>query len=238
MTANTAPGLPAMPELLPCPFCGTAPRERRCWDESLYSHATVEYLTIVCDGCSAESASSESHEEVRAAWNRRTPVEAAGEPVPEHRGYVLFGAGAYLLSICEGDERGPELAIHLATEEEKIGRTVGDLGNVVKGKEIPLERVAVRLQFASERGLFALEQQLQMLREEYFPAAAPQPSGSVGDAADAARYRFMRGMVAAHREDELIEALNEAEAEPDTAEKFDAAIDAAMATLSTPKEQP
>lgn len=90
-----------------------------------------------------------------------------------HRGFVLFGAGAYLLTICKGDERGPELVVHLATEEEKVGRTVGDLGDVVPDKEIPLERTAVRLQFASEAGLAALEQQLRMLRAEYF-----QPAGS------------------------------------------------------------
>ena len=90
-----------------------------------------------------------------------------------HRGYVLFGAGAYLLTICRGDERGPELVVHLATEDEKVGRTVGDLGDVVPDTEIPLERVAVRLQFASEVGLKALEQQLSMLRREHFtPEAA------------------------------------------------------------------
>jgi hypothetical protein len=100
------------------------------------------------------------------ADGRRDEAEALA-----HRGYVLFGAGAYLLTLCKGDERGPELVAHLATEAEMVGRTVGDLGDVVADKEIPLERVAVRLQFASEAGLAALEQQLRMLREEHFSKA-------------------------------------------------------------------
>lgn len=95
---------------------------------------------------------------------------------PHFRGYVRFGAGAYLLTICEGDEHGPELVAHLATEEEKEGRTVGDLSEEKPPRTIPLELVAMRLQFSSEAGLQALERQLQMLREQYFPeslAAAP-----------------------------------------------------------------
>ncbi|MFA7291847.1 MAG: hypothetical protein WC023_06320 [Rhodocyclaceae bacterium] len=116
------------------------------------------------------------------AWQaaRASKAGEATADIPAHRGYVLFGAGAYLLTICQGDERGPELVIHLATEEEKLGRTVGDLGDVVPDKEIPLERTAVRLQFASERGLFALEQQLRMLREEHFSDRAAHPT--TGDA--------------------------------------------------------
>jgi Lar family restriction alleviation protein len=72
------------PKLLPCPFCGTEPRERRRMDESLYSHATVEYLQVVCDGCNCESVASERHDEVIAAWNQRSarsaePVKPVGE---------------------------------------------------------------------------------------------------------------------------------------------------------------
>jgi hypothetical protein len=104
------------------------------------------------------------------AEGRKDQAEATA-----HRGYVLFGAGAYLLTICNGDERGPELVAHLATEEEKVGRTVGDLGDVVSDKEIPLERVAMRLQFASEDGLNALEQQLRMLRVDHFDGVPIPP---------------------------------------------------------------
>ena len=85
---------------------------------------------------------------------------------PHFRGYAVMGAGAYLLTVCEGDERGPELVIELATEDEKIGRTVGDLGDVVKGEAIPLDKVAIRLQFMSHAGLKALEQQLAFVRDE------------------------------------------------------------------------
>ncbi len=83
-----------------------------------------------------------------------------------HRGYALMGAGAYILTVCDGDERGPELVISLATDEERAARTVGDLRDVVRGQEIPLERTAIRLQFASIAGLDAVEQQLRFLREE------------------------------------------------------------------------
>lgn len=110
----------------------------------------------------------------RSAW-----VERARREPPPFRGYALLGAGAYLLTVCDGDERGPELVFELATEEQKIGRTVGDLGDVVKGAAIPLERTAIRLQFASHEGLRALEQQLAFVRDEldkrFAPEAAPVP---------------------------------------------------------------
>jgi hypothetical protein len=86
--------------------------------------------------------------------------------VPHFRGYALMGAGAYLLQMCDGDERGPELVIYPATEDEKIGRGVGDLGTEIKTEAIPIERIAIRLQFASLEGLGALEQQLAFIREE------------------------------------------------------------------------
>lgn len=110
----------------------------------------------------------------RSAW-----VERARREPPPFRGYALLGAGAYLLTVCDVDERGPALVFELATEEQKIGRTVGDLGDVVKGEPIPLERTAIRLQFASHDGLRALEQQLAFVRDEldkrFAPDAAPVP---------------------------------------------------------------
>lgn len=64
-----------MSELKPCPFCGNdAPRMVRHMDESLWSHAAVEWLHITCDECDCESVSSEVHEDVIAAWNRRAAV--------------------------------------------------------------------------------------------------------------------------------------------------------------------
>jgi hypothetical protein len=85
---------------------------------------------------------------------------------PSFRGYALMGAGAYLLTVCDGDERGPELVISVATDAEKVGRTVGDLGKAIPKDPIPVERIAIRLQFSSMDGLRALEQQLQFIREE------------------------------------------------------------------------
>jgi|GEM_PF-6505342 Lar family restriction alleviation protein len=67
--------------LLPCPFCGEIPSERRWMDESVYSHATVEYLQITCDGCDAGTRASEKHDEIRSAWNTRAALAASPEPV-------------------------------------------------------------------------------------------------------------------------------------------------------------
>lgn len=59
-------------ELLPCPFCGNdSPRMFYRMDESVYSHAAVQYLRITCDECDCESIDSEDHNEVIAAWNAR-----------------------------------------------------------------------------------------------------------------------------------------------------------------------
>jgi Lar family restriction alleviation protein len=63
-------------DLKPCPFCGEQPRESRHMDESHYSHAAVEFLRIVCDGCGAQSRCLEEHDEVIAAWNQRAEVQA------------------------------------------------------------------------------------------------------------------------------------------------------------------
>jgi hypothetical protein len=137
------------------------------WDSGYMDNPTGETLVDEAAVRREEIAKALNSALVSAyADGRKDEAEAL-----THRGYVLFGAGAYLLTICKGDERGPELVAHIATEEEKVGRTVGDLGDVVADKEIPLERVAVRLQFANEAGLAALEQQLRMLREEHFGKA-------------------------------------------------------------------
>ena len=57
-------------KLLPCPFCGNEPNETRYWDESLFSHNSVEYLSISCFNCDI-MMSSEQQEEVTKQWNTR-----------------------------------------------------------------------------------------------------------------------------------------------------------------------
>jgi Lar family restriction alleviation protein len=67
---------------LPCPFCGSEPRQRRQMDESLYSHATVEFLQIHCDECDASSVCSEDHDAVLTAWNTRAALaQQPAQPV-------------------------------------------------------------------------------------------------------------------------------------------------------------
>lgn len=106
------------------------------------------------------------------------PAPAAVPPgmmlVPDYRGYANLGTGQYLLNISGADEP-PELVISIASDEEKAGRTVGDLRDNKPGTVIQPEQMAVRLRFASEAGLAALEQQLRILREERFAAAGDKP---------------------------------------------------------------
>ena len=86
--STRASGVCASTTPLPCPFCGTEPRVVKRWDESHYSHNAVQFMRIVCDECNAESMDSEDHDEVLAAWNRRSAADAqqqddhAGSPAP------------------------------------------------------------------------------------------------------------------------------------------------------------
>lgn len=88
MTTNT-PTDPLVEALKTCPFCGTAPSEYIRQDESLFSHAIVDYLTITCTECDGASMHSEDHAEIREKWNTRalytnssrvTPPVEAVEP--------------------------------------------------------------------------------------------------------------------------------------------------------------
>lgn len=106
------------------------------------------------------------------------PAPAAVPPgyalVPDYRGYANLGTGQYLLNISNADDP-PELIISIASESEKAGRTVGDLQDNQPGTVIEPEQMAVRLGFATEAGLAALEQHLRILREERFAAAGDKP---------------------------------------------------------------
>lgn len=106
------------------------------------------------------------------------PAPAAVPPgyalVPDYRGSANLGTGQYLLNISNADDP-PELIISIASESEKAGRTVGDLQDNQPGTVIEPEQMAVRLGFATEAGLAALEQHLRILREERFAAAGDKP---------------------------------------------------------------
>jgi Lar family restriction alleviation protein len=113
---------PEVTELLPCPFCGTEPRQRRQMDESLYSHATVEYLQIVCDGCNCESVASERHDEVIAAWNQRSARSAEPVKPPEAADdYRAMLAAAPRAALSEAKPPADETWL-LSDEALEIGR--------------------------------------------------------------------------------------------------------------------
>lgn len=104
------------------------------------------------------------------------PAPAGWVMVPDYRGYAALGTGQYLLDIS-GDANPAELIIHIATGEEKDGRTVGDLRDKSNpGEMIQPEKMAVRLAFFTVAGLDALEQQLRILRETHFAAAPAAPA--------------------------------------------------------------
>jgi hypothetical protein len=116
------------------------------------------------------------------------PVAGDAVLAPHYRGYAKLGIGAYLLNhSAEGQPA--ELAISLATEAEKSGRVVGDERDNEPGAEMPAERMAVRLEFASVAGLDALEQQLRHLRRVHFPDSATPPNGGEPLTALAADFR-------------------------------------------------
>jgi Lar family restriction alleviation protein len=58
-------------EILPCPFCGTAARHYTRKDESIWSHATVDWHYISCGHCEVEMHQCDGFDEVLARWNTR-----------------------------------------------------------------------------------------------------------------------------------------------------------------------
>lgn len=97
------------------------------------------------------------------------PVPDGMVLAPDYRGYARLGIGAYLINHSAQGEPA-ELIISIASEEDKAGRTVGDLKDNPEGRAIQPEEMAVRIRFENVAGLDALEQQLQLLREEHFAA--------------------------------------------------------------------
>jgi hypothetical protein len=105
------------------------------------------------------------------------PVPEGRALVPDYRGYARLGTGQYVLNNSANDGEEPELIISIATEEEKAGRTVGEMRDNPPGRMLQPEEMCVRIRFASVAGLDALENQLRLLREECFgspPAASAE----------------------------------------------------------------
>jgi Lar family restriction alleviation protein len=78
----------AAPELLPCPFCGTAPRIIRTRDQSLWSYDDVEKTQVYCSGCDVATDYTEEGQDPEAIekWNTRATL-AASSTAPA--GFVL-----------------------------------------------------------------------------------------------------------------------------------------------------
>jgi hypothetical protein len=93
----------------------------------------------------------------------------------ECRGYALLGTGQYCINhtLDFHPELGAELIITLSTDADKSdNRQVGESrDNPEPGKPIQPEEMVIRIGFLSERGLFALEDQLAWIRRLHFPDA-------------------------------------------------------------------
>ena len=124
---------------------------------------TIEALIAERDALAAQLAAAQEQTKTRAE---------------ECRGYALLGTGQYCINHTTDfdHELGAELIITLATDEDKSGnRQVGESrDNPEPGKPIQPEDMVIRIGFLSERGLFALEDQLAWIRKLHF-AAAPIP---------------------------------------------------------------
>lgn len=100
------------------------------------------------------------------------------------RGYAKLGIGAYLIEHSAESEPAA-LMLCIASDEEKAGRTVGDLKTFEGERQpIPAEKMTIRIDFANVAGLDALEQQLRLLREVHFPTS-PAHTSEARDAATA-----------------------------------------------------
>jgi hypothetical protein len=113
-------------------------------------------------------------------WKARA-LKAEQSTIPPWRGYALLGTGNYVINhTADFDpELGAELIITIATDDDRSGnRQVGESRDNDPNK-LPIQAadMAIRIGFLNERGLFALEDQLRMLRSVHFPdATPPQPA--------------------------------------------------------------
>lgn len=107
----------------------------------------------------------------------------APEPViPAYRGYAALGTGQYVINHSAAGYPA-ELVITLATEADKAGRQIGESrDNQPDAPLIQADEMVIRIAFTSERGLFALEDQLAWIRRVHFPCPpAPEPTAAPVD---------------------------------------------------------
>jgi len=94
---------------------------------------------------------------------------------PDWKGYALLGTGNYIInhSATFDEALGAELIITLATDADRPGnRQIGESRtNQDDAPPIHPDDMVIRIGFISERGLFALEDQLSCVRKEFFPGA-------------------------------------------------------------------
>jgi hypothetical protein len=125
-----------------------------------------------------------------------TPQASAGVKVPEGyalvpnwHGYALLGTGNYLLHYAPppiDPELGAEFAITLASDEDRSGnRQIGELRDSTRKEPYQPEEIAIRIGFLTPQALDALEEQLRMLRADYWPeTVAPKVSTPLAQPAD------------------------------------------------------
>lgn len=113
--------------------------------------------------CSKERTMSE---------NTERAVPAGWKLVPDWKGYALLGTGNYVInhSADFDPELGAELLITLATDADRTGgRQIGESrDNPNDAPPIQADDMVIRIGFLNERALFALEDQLRMLRAVHF----------------------------------------------------------------------
>ena len=92
--------------------------------------------------------------------------------VPLYRGYAALGTGQYVINHSRAGEPA-ELVISIASEDDKRGRQIGESrDNPPDAPPIQPDEMVVRIAFTSERGLFALEDQLAWVRRVHFPSTS------------------------------------------------------------------
>lgn len=125
------------------------------------------------------------------AYNLASPpapqeAQAGMVLVPDWKGYALLGTGRYIINHSADFDPalGAELFITLATEEDRAGdRKIGETRDSRNpGQPVESEDMVLRIGFLNERGLFALEDQLRIIRETHFDAPVAQPATEQAEA--------------------------------------------------------